>query len=199
MKQATAAAGQPAYMFCDQWFDAARRDVLRFISGPLPDDLTVAGPVSPRSSVSTSGTDSGFDVKLIDVYPGGEAARSTSTGRAQTTIPNADAGHAGYEELIRGEPMRARFRQSMSKPDSMIPNRITPLDFDMPDVNHTFLCGHRIMVEIQSSWFPLTDLNPQSFVDPAIARHSDFRAATDRVYHTATSPSAVIVGVLPKR
>ena len=166
----------PEFMFGDQRFAAKRPDVLTYVGDPLEADLTVAGPVSPHLHVSTSGTDSDFDVKLIDVFPGD-----------------------GLEQLVRGEPMRAKFRNSRAIPEPMPPNLITPVTFDMPDVNHTFLRGHRLMVQIQSSWFPLTDLNPQTFVDIARARPSDFVKATERVYHTTTAPSAVVVGVLPQR
>jgi hypothetical protein len=165
------------YMYGDQRFVAKRADVLTYVSDPMSQDLTIAGPVSPRLQVSTTGTDSDFDVKVIDVYP-------------------SDSVNAGYEQLVRGEPMRAKFRNSFSKPEAMVPDAITQLNFDMPDVNHTFLRGHRIMVQVQSSWFPLTDLNPQKFIDTARATQSDFAKATERVYHTPQAPSAIRVRVI---
>jgi len=106
---------------------------------------------------------------------------------------------AGYQQLVRGEPMRAKFRNSRARPEPMPSNQVTPVTFEMPDVNHTFRRGHRIMVQIQSSWFPLTDLNPQTFVDLARARSTDFVKATERVYHTPTAASRIVVGVLSHR
>jgi len=168
----------PEFMTGDQRFAAKRPDVLTYVSDPLTAGVTVAGPVSPRLQVSTSGTDADFDVKLIDVFPGEGTA-------------------AGSDQLVRGEPMRARFRTSRAAPEAMTPNQITPVAFEMPDVLHTFLRGHRIMVQIQSSWFPLTDLNPQTFVDAARAKSSDFVKATERVYHTPAAASGIVLGILP--
>ena len=168
------------YMYGDQRFASKRPDVLTFATDPLTADVTVAGPVSPRLQVSTSGTDSDYDVKLIDVYP--------------------DSGPTpGYQLLVRGEPMRAKFRNSFSKPEPMTPNQVTPVNFDMPDVNHTFLRGHRMMVQIQSSWFPLTDLNPQRFEEIPTAQTSDFTTATQRLYHTPQTPSAIVLNILPRQ
>jgi putative CocE/NonD family hydrolase len=168
------------FMFGDQRFASRRADVLTFMSDPLTEDLTLAGPVSPHLQVSTSGTDSDFDVKLIDVYP--------------------DAGPTpGYQLLVRGEPMRAKFRKSLSQPEAMLPDQVTPLNFDMPDVNHTFLRGHRIMVQVASSWFPLTDLNPQRFEDIATALPGDFTKATERVYHSPQAASGIVVHVRPAK
>jgi putative CocE/NonD family hydrolase len=166
------------FMFGDQRFASRRADVLTFISDPLTEDLTLVGPVSPRLQVSTSGTDSDFDVKLIDVYPHAEPT-------------------PGYQLLVRGEPMRAKFRNSFSKPEAMLPDQVTALNFDMPDVNHTFLRGHRIMVQVASSWFPLTDLNPQRFEDIAAALPIDFVTANERVYHGQHAASGIVVHLLP--
>jgi putative CocE/NonD family hydrolase len=163
------------YMVGDQRFAARRGDVLTFVSDPLPQDLTIAGPILPRLHISSSGTDSDFIVKLIDVYPG-----------------------TGYAQLVRGEPMRAKFRNSLSQPEPLKPNEVTAVNFEMPDVNHTFLRGHRIMVQIQSSWFPLTDLNPQKFMDTWQATRADFVKATERVYHSAEAPSGIVVPVLSR-
>ena len=168
------------FMYGDQRFAAKRADVLTYMTDPLSEDITVAGPVSPHLQVSTSGTDSDFDVKLIDVYP--------------------DSGpNPGYQLLVRGEPMRAKFRKSFSMPEAMTPNQVTPVSFEMPDVNHTFLRGHRIMVQVQSSWFPLTDLNPQRFEDIASAQAADFVKATERVYDNRAAASGIVVRVLPKK
>ncbi len=167
------------YMYGDQSFAARRADVLAYRTDPLDQDVTTAGPVDVRLYVSSSGTDSDFDVKLIDEYP-------------------ADAPSPGYQLLVRGEPMRARFRNSFSHPEALQPGTVTPIQFAMPDVNHTFLRGHRIMVQVQSSWFPLTDLNPQTFVRIPGAAMTDFVKATQRVLHTPQAASAVVVQVLEK-
>jgi len=105
---------------------------------------------------------------------------------------------AGYQMLVRGEPMRAKFRNSWDKPEAMTPGKVEAVNVDMPDVLHTFRRGHRIMVQVQSSWFPLTDLNPQTFVDIPHAKASDFQKATERVYHDKADPSRIVVGVLAR-
>jgi putative CocE/NonD family hydrolase len=194
---------QAEYMFADQRFTEKRPDVLAYVSDPLEQDITIAGPVSTHLHVSSSGTDSDFDVKLIDVFPGNSETNYSQQepGRAdvRADVPIADEQTEGYEQLVRGEPMRAKFRTSWARPQPLAPNQITPLNFDMPDVNHTFQRGHRIMIKIQSSWFPLTDLNPQTFVSAASARPADFVKATERVYHTRQAASGIVIGVLPKR
>ncbi|HEX7018693.1 MAG TPA: CocE/NonD family hydrolase [Gemmatimonadaceae bacterium] len=175
-----------SYMYGDQSFAVARPDVLTYVSDPLTADLTVAGPVSPHLHVSSSGTDADFDVKVIDLFPGEPRAGANPL---PDDVPTD--GVAGYAQLVRGEPMRARFRESLSVPTPLRPNEITALSFDMPDVNHTFRRGHRVMVQIQSSWFPLTDVNPQSFVRIGEATPTDFVKATQRVYHTPTAASRI--------
>jgi putative CocE/NonD family hydrolase len=186
------------YMLSDQRFAAKRPDVLTYMTDPLTEDITFAGPISPKLQVSTSGTDSDFDVKLIDVYPPEYDKSLGDLDETYKDVPMPREKMGGYQQLIRGGPMRARFRNSWSKPDPMTPNQVTPVNFEMQDVNHTFRRGHRIMVQIQSSWFPLTDMNPQKFIDTAKAKSSDFVKATERVYHTPQAASAVIVGVLPQ-
>ncbi|HVZ17347.1 MAG TPA: CocE/NonD family hydrolase [Terriglobales bacterium] len=186
------------YMVSDQRFASKRPDVLTYVSEPLTDDVTIAGPVSPKLHVATSGTDSDFDVKLIDVYPPDYDKSLGDVDETHTDVPIPREKMGGYQQLVRGEPMRAKFRNSLSKPEPMTPNQITPLNFEMQDVNHTFRRGHRIMVQIQSSWFPLTDLNPQKFVDTAKAKPADFTKATERVYHTPQAASGIVVGVVPQ-
>jgi putative CocE/NonD family hydrolase len=163
-------AGMPGdYMTYDQRFASRRPDVLTYETEPLDHDITVAGPVQPVLQLSTSGTDSDFVVKLIDVYP--------------NDYPEQDKVHmGGYQQLVRGEPFRGKFRNSMSKPEPFVPNKPTKLEYVMPDVCHTFRPGHRIMVQIQSSWFPLTDRNPQVFTDIPNAKPTDFQKATERIY-----------------
>jgi len=173
------------YMTCDQRFAARRPDVLVYESEPLVAPLTIAGPVTPVLRVSTSGTDSDFDVKLIDVYPNDyrDPQAPSGSGRRSSGGANGAVPMAGYQQLVRGEPFRGKFRNSLSKPEPFTPGKPASIKFDLPDVMHTFLPGHRIMVQIQSSWFPLTDRNPQKFMDIPSAQESDFQRATERVYH----------------
>jgi uncharacterized protein len=162
------------YMYGDQRFASRRADVLTYRTDPLDRDMTVAGPLAARLEVSSSGTDSDFVVKLID---------EDSTG---------------YQQLVRGEPMRARFRNSFSQPEALRPNEVAAIHYAMPDINHTFLRGHRIVVQVQSSWFPLTDLNPQTFVPISGARPSDFVKATQRVFHKPDAASSLVLPVLKR-
>ena len=176
------------YMTEDQRFAAARTDVLVFKTPPLDRSITVAGPISVHLKVSTTGTDSDFVVKLIDVYPNdypdfnapplvpGAPVVSTLTQPANTIRMG------GYQQLVRGEPFRGKFRKSFEKPVAFQPGVPDQINFNMPDVTHTFRRGHRIMVQIQSSWFPLTDRNPQKFLDIPKASSADFVKATQRVF-----------------
>ncbi len=161
------------YMTSDQRFAAARPDVLVYKTPPLEHDVTVYGPISVDFKVSTSGTDSDFDVKLIDVYPGDYPQADTSP----TAYPMG-----GYQQLVRGEPFRGKFRKGFEKPVAFEPGKPDRITFKMPDVAHTFREGHRIMVQVQSSWFPLTDRNPQKFMDIPKALSEDFVKATQKVF-----------------
>ncbi|MGI9069031.1 MAG: CocE/NonD family hydrolase [Pyrinomonadaceae bacterium] len=175
------------YMIDDQRFAATRSDVLIYQTGPLSETVTASGPFSATLYVSTSGTDSDYVVKLIDVFP----------DNTPDNDPNpAGVKMGGYQMLVRGEPMRARFRNSYAKPEAMIPNKITKVEFTLPDINHSFLKGHRIMVQIQSSWFPLVDRNPQKFVDINKATEADFQKATQRVYRSGPYGSHLSLTVL---
>jgi len=180
--------GMPGdYMTYDQRFASMRPDVLTFSTPLLDHDVTIAGPVTPMLSVATTGTDSDFVVKLIDVYPDDYADPS----------PNPKGVHmGGYQQMLRGEPFRGKFRNSMSKPEPFAPGKPAKIEYVMPDVCHTFRTGHRIMVQIQSSWFPLTDRNPQKFMDIPSARPGDFVKATERVYRGGDMPSRVVVRVV---
>ncbi len=177
------------YMTADQRLQGRRSDVLVYETDPLEEEITLAGPIRPSLMVSTTGTDSDFVVKLIDVYP----------SDLQTPEPNpAHVALGAYEQLVRGEVMRGRFRNSYEKPEPFVPGQVTKLEYVMPDVNHTFGRGHRIMIQVQSSWFPLVDLNPQKFVDIYTAKATDFQKATERVYRSSKAPSKVTVMVLGK-
>lgn len=196
-----AATGVPQeYMLSDQRFAARRPDVLVYESDPLTTDVTFAGPVSPHLQISSSGTDSDFVVKLIDEYPTDydePVARDLSQSPpTDVAMPVEKMGD--YEMLVRGEPMRAKFRNGWDNPQPLTPDQVTPLNYEMQDVNHTFRRGHRIMVQIQSSWFPLVDLNPQTFTDIPKAKLSDFKPATERVYHSAANASGIVVGVVSR-
>ncbi|HET7208512.1 MAG TPA: CocE/NonD family hydrolase [Terriglobales bacterium] len=185
------------YMASDQRFASRRTDVLVYQTDPLEQDVTVVGPVSPRLRVSTSGTDTDFVVKLIDVYPP-DFEESKAEHKRPPDVPPPNDTLSGFEQLVRGEPMRGKFRHSFEKPEPFTPGKIEEIDFTMPDVNHTFRRGHRIMVQVQSSWFPLVDRNPQTFVDIPNAKPSDFQKATERVYRSASLASGVVIMTLPQ-
>lgn len=188
------------YMVSDQRFAATRPDVLVYESPVLENDVTIVGPIAPHLFVSTSGTDSDWDVKLIDVYPQDYRDSKLDASREDRKMRN-DVGPpsftmAGYEQLIRGEPFRGKFRHSFEKPEPFTPGKVEEINATFQDVNHTFRRGHRIMVQIQSTWFPLTDRNPQTFVNIPDAKPSDFVKATERVYHSKSQPSGIGVKVL---
>ncbi|HEY3625526.1 MAG TPA: CocE/NonD family hydrolase [Terracidiphilus sp.] len=185
------------YMVDDQRFAAYRPDVLVYESDPLEQDVTIAGPISPRLKISSSGTDSDFVVKLIDVYPENYPdPEGTPSGNKR--ILDAPPLHmGGYQELLRGEPFRAKFRSSWEKPEPLAPGKITDINFTMPDLYHTFRRGHRIMLQVQSSWFPLTDRNPQTFIDIPYAKPEEFQKATERVFRQKDAASGVEVLVMP--
>jgi putative CocE/NonD family hydrolase len=190
------------YMASDQRFAAKRPDVLVYETAPLDADITVAGPIFPRLNVSTTGTDSDFIVKLIDVYPPDYQPTQPDSPQQRQQIkdvPLPVETMSDYQQLVRGEPFRGKFRNSFEHPEPFTPGQVTALSFEMPDVNHTFRRGHRIMVQVQSSWFPLVDLNPQTFVNIPGARLADFQRATQRVYRSKSTPSGVVVGVLPEK
>jgi putative CocE/NonD family hydrolase len=181
-------AGMPGdYMTYDQRFASRRPDVLVYQTDPLDHDVTIAGPVTPVLKVSTSGTDSDFIVKLIDVYPGDYPNPDPNPTKVQM---------GGYQQMVRGEPFRGKYRNSMAKPEPFKPGAAATIEYVMPDVCHTFRPGHRIMVQIQSTWFPLVDRNPQQFVDIPTAKASDFMKATERVYHGGPDGSLLRVFVV---
>jgi putative CocE/NonD family hydrolase len=175
------------HMLDDQRFASSRTDVLVYQSDVLEDDVTIAGPISVQLQVSTTGTDADWVVKLIDVYSG--------------DFPNPDPNPAGiqmggYQQLVRGEAMRGKFRNSFEKPEPFEPGQPTAVKYVMPDVYHSFRRGHRIMIHVQSSWFPLVDRNPQKFCDIYHASEADFQRATQRVYRSAENGSQIRVLVL---
>jgi len=190
------ATGMPKeYMVSDQRFASTRPDVLVYQSEVLEEDVTIAGPVTPKLFVSTTGTDADWVVKLIDVYPA--AYPETPSERRGGDVPAPGVELGGYQQLVRGNPLRGKFRHSFEKPEPFTPNKVEALGFDIGQVNHTFRRGHRIMVQVQSSWFPLIDLNPQTFAHIPQAKPEDFKKATQRVYHAPGQASGVQVLVLP--
>lgn len=180
------------YMTEDQRFASRRPDVLVYQTPPLEQDLVVAGPIQVRLHVSTTGTDADFVVKVIDVYPDDYPTPAAPPG----TSARIDAVKmGGYQQLVRGEPFRAKFRRSFETPEPMVPGRPEAITYDLPDVYHAFRRGHRVMVQVQSSWFPLVDRNPQVFMEIPTATPADFRVATQRVYRAADLASSITLMV----
>jgi len=171
--------------------------VLVYETDPLKEDVTIAGPIAPKLRIASSGTDSDFVVKLIDVYPDDYDAEGGRPNKRVTEAPPVYMG--GYQELLRGEPFRAKFRTGWEKPEPLVPGKLTDIDFTMPDLFHTFRRGHRIMVQVQSSWFPLTDRNPQTFTDIPHAKPEDFKKATEQVFRQKDAASGVEVLVMPAK
>jgi len=185
------------YMVSDQRFASTRPDVLVYVTEPLQEDLTLAGPVSPRLFVSTTGTDSDWVVKLIDVYPPDRSEPADGdSGGGNDVGPPPVVTLAGYQQLVRGWPLRGKFRNSFEQPEPFEPGRVEAVNFTMPDVNHVFRRGHRVMVHLQSTWFPVMDRNPQTFVNIPTATAEDYRPATQRVVRSRREPSGVEVHVL---
>jgi len=183
------------YMVSDQRFAATRPDVLVYQTDVLEDDVTIAGPITPKLFVSTTGTDSDWIVKLIDVYPAEYPAGEEP--KRGVDVPPPHGTMAGYQQLVRGNPLRGKFRNGFEHPEAFVPGKVEAISYHLGDVDHTFRRGHRIMVQVQSSWFPLVDLNPQTFVTIPKAKPEDFKTATQRVYHAAETPSGLQVLVMP--
>lgn len=182
------------YMDDDQRFASRRTDVLSYQTDPLQEDLTLAGVVTADLKVDISTTDADFVVKIIDVFPDD----FQYTGAVPQ--PNRGVGGSypmgGYQMMVRGEIMRGRFRNSFSNPEAFKPGKIETVKFDLPDIAHTFKKGHRLMIQIQSSWFPLADRNPQQFVNIYECDDKDFIKSTIRVYHDGTNASSIILPVM---
>ncbi len=175
------------YMIEDQRFAAQRPDVLTYQTEPLTEDLTVAGPLGVDLWVSTSGTDADFVVKLIDVLPDDTPAPTPNPQRVTL---------GGAQRLVRADVFRGRFRNSFEKPEAFQPNVPTEMKYELNDVLHTFKKGHRLLVQVQSTWFPLVDRNPQQFVNISTAEAADFKKATIRIYHEPGHASVLQLPVL---
>jgi uncharacterized protein len=185
------------FMVEDQRFASRRPDVLTYATDPLTEDVRMVGPIKVDLQVSTTGTDSDWVVKVIDVYPN-EYPEATANPQGPPPPPNpAAVPLGGFQQLVRGDVMRGRFRKSFETPEPFKPGEPTHVPIVLPDSHHTFRTGHKIMVQIQSSWFPLVDRNPQTFVDIYKAKESDFKKATQRVYRTPERPTKLRILVLP--
>jgi putative CocE/NonD family hydrolase len=159
-----------------------RPDVLSWETEPLTEDVTIAGEVMAELFAATTGTDADWIVKLIDVYP--------------QDWPS-DPKMGGYQLMVANEVFRGRFRNSFERPSAIVPNQVTTYKFSLHDQNYRFKRGHKIMVQVQSSWFPLIDRNPQTFVPNIFeAKESDFRPATMRVYRSPQLASGVTIPVV---
>lgn len=178
------------WMVEDQRFASTRPDVIVYESEPLTEDLTIAGAININLIASTSGTDADFIVKVIDVYP----------NDAKDPVPNPqNIKMGGYQMLLRGDPIRAKFRNSLEKPEPMVPNQPTALKYNLTDAYHTFKKGHKIMVQVQSTWFPMIDLNPGKFVDMFNdVKESDFQKINQKIYHDDERKSSITFGVYKK-
>ena len=194
------------FMTEDQRFAATRPDVLVYQTEPLNEDITVAGSIKPELFISSSGTDSDFVVKLIDVFPDDykfpETGKKLPNGDPERVKPPDNSAWSvfqpgGYQMLLRGEPFPARYRNNFEKPEPLVANRPTKIAYVMPGIVHTFKKGHRIMVQIQSTWFPLVARNPQKFMaNYKQGTDADFQKATERVYHSVQYPSRIVLPLM---
>jgi putative CocE/NonD family hydrolase len=183
------ASGMPrGYMVADQRFAARRPDVLVYQTDVLDRDLAVAGPIEIELHVATSGTDADWVVKIIDVYP---------SDRPDPNPNSRDVRFGGYQQLVRGDIFRGKFRNSFEKPEPFVPDEPARIEFKLNDICHVFRPGHRLMVQIHSTWFPLFDRNPQKFVDIYSASPEDFQTARQRVYHSTDRATRLRIPVLP--
>ncbi len=196
------------FMTEDQRFVSGRPDVLVYQTEPLTEDVTIAGDIKPYLFISSSGTDSDFVVKLIDVFPDDynypETGSKLPNGQPERLRPPENSAWSvfqpgGYQMLLRGEPFPARFRNSFEKPEPLKPNEVAKIEYTMPGVAHTFKKGHRIMIQIQSTWFPLVARNPQKFMENyKTATQADFQKATERVYYGGKNGSMIVLPVIKK-
>jgi len=174
------------YMVEDQRFASQRPDVLSFQTEALTEELTLAGSSMAKLKVAVTGTDADWIVKIIDVYP----------NDAPSDPKKPEIVYGGYQQMVRSEIIRGKYRNNPEKPEPFIPNEITDVSLELQDVLHTFKKGHRIMVQIQSSCFPWADRNPQTFINIFEAKESDYQKAFHRLYHNSESASFISVGIL---
>jgi len=180
-----------SYMTDDQRFAAARPDVITFCSDVLTDSLHLAGPIDVELFASMTGTDADFVVKVIDVYPDG-----FSYPREVSQKMNSRYNMSGYQMMVRGEVFRGRYREGFDNPKAFVPGEVTPVNFRLYDVAHTFAPGHKIMIQIHSTWFPLIDRNPQQFINTYEATKEDLKNETISVYHQSGAASRIILPIV---
>ncbi len=173
------------YMVEDQRFAGQRPDVMVYQTDILDNDLTLSGPIVADLYVETTGTDADFVVKIIDVFPDNYPEHENKY---------MDVPMKGYQMMVRGEVIRGKYRNSYEKPEPFTPGEVTQVKFTLPDITHTFKQGHKLMIQIQSSWFPLVDRNPQQFLNIYEARDDDYIKATHKIHHSADYPSSVTIG-----
>ncbi len=174
------------YMVGDQRFAYSRPDVMSFQTDILEKEMTLSGEIKAFLKVSTTGTDADWVVKVIDVYP----------QDTENPDPKSEVVFGNYQQLVRSEIIRGKYRNDVSKPEPFVPNQVTDVSVELQDVLHTFKKGHRIMVQIQSSCFPWADRNPQKFMDIFKAESADYQKATQKIYHSKGTESYLKVGVL---
>ena len=177
------------YLSEDQRFASTRTDVLVYKGEEVEENITLTGPVEVELFVSTTGTDADWVVKLIDVFP---------DDADQKGLNQNDIEVGGYQMLVRGDIFRGKYRNSFEHPEPFTPSEVTSVKFVLPDVNHTFQKGHKIMVQIQSSWFPLFDRNPQTFTNIYLCGEEAFQKARNRIYHTTEHPTHLKFQILPQ-
>lgn len=179
------------YMTDDQRFAETRPDVITFCTDVLTDSVKLSGPIDVKLFTSITGTDADFVVKVIDVYPENFRYPREVSAKMQNNY-----NMSGYELMVRGEVFRGRYRNSFENPEAFVPGEVTPVNFRLYDVAHTFLPGHKIMVQIHSTWFPLVDRNPQQFIDTYTCTKEDLQNATISIYHQADASSCVVLPIV---
>jgi putative CocE/NonD family hydrolase len=182
------------YMTDDQRFASRRPDVLTYQTPVLSSDLTIGGPIVADLHCSISTTDADFVVKIIDVFPDSLSFQRVDIYAEQDAKKIVPLG--GYQMLVRGEIFRGRYRKSFEKPQAFQAGKRETVRFTLPDVAHTFKKGHRLMVQIQSSWFPLSDRNPQKFVNIYTCADDDFQKSAIRIFHDRQDASSIILPVI---
>lgn len=181
-----------SYMTDDQRFASQRPDVITFTSDVLTDSVQLAGPIDVELFASMTGTDADFVVKVIDVYP----ENFSYSREVVQKMGGKSYNMSGYQLMVRGEVFRGRYRDGFDNPKAFVPGQVTPVNFRLYDVAHTFAPGHKIMVQIHSTWFPLIDRNPQQFINTYTATKEDLRNETISVYHQAGAASRILLPIV---
>jgi putative CocE/NonD family hydrolase len=183
------------FMLDDQRFATARPDVITFVTEPLTDTLTLAGPIEVEIKTAIESTDADFMVKVIDVYP----EKFSYPKEVKDYLKNHTYPMSGFQQLVRGELFRGRFRTGFDNPQPFTPNEITPVNYTLYDVAHSFLPGHRLMIQIQSSWFPIIDRNPQKFIDTYHCTIEDFFMKQNiKIFHQENAATRLLLPVVKK-